>query len=219
LISSRRTRLVHDAPATEMEACARCDARKLRQHIPRSCACAEELFVSAWKCGGRHALSNGVFVFDGQTPRLLWAWGHDEVDGPHDATILENGNILLFDNGRSRGWSRVLEVDPLTRKVVWEFRARDGDSFFSLSRGSRRGCQRQHAGVQLELRASRGGQQGRPSSLGFQHPITNENGNRAVMIRLRRLWGPWIESLVGRRRNSSERAPVRFSAAGVFFER
>ena len=39
-------------------------------------------------------------------------WGGDELDWPHMPTMLENGNIMVFDNGSHRGWSRVIEVEP-----------------------------------------------------------------------------------------------------------
>jgi hypothetical protein len=46
--------------------------------------------------------------------------------GQHDPDFLPNGNILLYDNRitGSRpelGYSRVLEINPLTREIVWEY--------------------------------------------------------------------------------------------------
>jgi hypothetical protein len=68
---------------------------------------------------------------------LVWAWGADELDGPHDGQVLENGNLLVFDNGLARGWSRVLEVDPLTGEIVWEYHNReDPADFYTPSRGA-----------------------------------------------------------------------------------
>jgi hypothetical protein len=40
-------------------------------------------------------------------------------------TMLSNGRMLLFDNGTRRLYSRVLELDPVTRKITWEFRIPD----------------------------------------------------------------------------------------------
>ena len=46
-------------------------------------------------------------IVDWSEKRLLWAWGPGELSGPHDATLLPNGNVLAFDNGLGRDWSRV----------------------------------------------------------------------------------------------------------------
>jgi outer membrane protein assembly factor BamB len=46
--------------------------------------------------------------------------------------MLPNGRLLIFDNGRYRGWSRVVEIDPITMKIEWEYKA---DGFFTLSQG------------------------------------------------------------------------------------
>ena len=75
-------------------------------------------------------------VFDWKKKKLVWAWGQGELSGPHDATMLENGNILVFDNGLGRSWSRVVEVDPLRREIVWEYRAPEQDSFYTRTRGA-----------------------------------------------------------------------------------
>jgi outer membrane protein assembly factor BamB len=48
-------------------------------------------------------------------------------------TLLENGHLLVFDNGVHRDFSRVLEVNPVTEEIVWQYRAAD---FYSQWRGS-----------------------------------------------------------------------------------
>ncbi len=78
-----------------------------------------------------------VAIIDWETNRLLWAWGPGEIQGPHDATVLDNGNILIFDNGRpSRGWSQVIELDPIHKEIVWRYRAPDPKSFFTPAMGA-----------------------------------------------------------------------------------
>lgn len=79
---------------------------------------------------------DAVVLFDWSQRRAIWAWGQGELLGPHDATVLPNGHILVFDNGVGREWSRVLEVDPATKRIVWQYRAPEGESFFTASRGS-----------------------------------------------------------------------------------
>jgi len=65
--------------------------------------------------------------------KIVWHWGPGVLERPHNPTPLENGNILIFDNGWFRGWSRVVEIDPDTGEMVWEHKAR---GFYSQSRGS-----------------------------------------------------------------------------------
>lgn len=80
-----------------------------------------------------------VFIVDFKRRELVWAWGEGQLDGPHDATLLESGRILLFDNGLGRGWSRVLEVDPRTNEIAWEYKSPNPRDFYTKSKGS---CQR-----------------------------------------------------------------------------
>jgi hypothetical protein len=77
-----------------------------------------------------------VAIIDWDARRVVWAWGQGEISGPHDAVVLPSGNILVFDNGLGRGWSRVLEVDPRTRAIVWEYRAPEPQSFYTQTRGA-----------------------------------------------------------------------------------
>jgi len=61
---------------------------------------------------------------------LDFTWEDDESIGyQHDAQIMENGNLILFDNHFRRldaPWSRVIEVEldtqSWTAKIVWELR-------------------------------------------------------------------------------------------------
>lgn len=69
-------------------------------------------------------------------PTLRWYWGDGEIERPHNPTLLANGNLLIFDNGDVRGWSRVIELDPESREIVWEYHGDPKERFFSSSRGS-----------------------------------------------------------------------------------
>lgn len=62
-----------------------------------------------------------IAVFNMKTKKFVWSWGQGELDGPHDATVLPSGHILIFDNGLARGWSRIVEMDPATGKIVWQY--------------------------------------------------------------------------------------------------
>lgn len=79
-------------------------------------------------------LTNTVAIVDRATGQFVWRWGQGEVGHQHDPTPLANGNILLFDNGMHRlglPRSRVLEVAPSSKEVVWQFVGSPETSFFS----------------------------------------------------------------------------------------
>lgn len=99
--------------------------------------------------GGRKVLTalrqlDRVAVIDLDERRLVWGWGAGEIVGPHDPWLLPGGNVLLFDNGARpsdeaapplRLWSRVVEVDPRTNAIVWQYRGDPPTSFCSPTRG------------------------------------------------------------------------------------
>ena len=81
-------------------------------------------------------LLDTVGLVDKGTGQFTWKWGKDELGHQHDPTLLDNGNILIFDNG----WhaltaptpaSRVIEVDPRTNQIQWEYKTKPGWDFFS----------------------------------------------------------------------------------------
>jgi hypothetical protein len=77
-----------------------------------------------------------IAIVDLDARRVVWSWGDGELDGPHAPTLLPDGAILVFDNGRRRGWSRLLEVDPETSQIRWQWRATPPEAFHSRVRGS-----------------------------------------------------------------------------------
>ena len=77
-----------------------------------------------------------IAVFNWSENRFIWSWGRGQISGPHDAQVLENGHILLFDNGLSRGWSRAIELDPLSGEIVWTYEGEPRRSFYTIGRGS-----------------------------------------------------------------------------------
>ncbi len=88
---------------------------------------------------GRHIDTIGVI--ERPSGKVVWAWGPGHVLGPHMPTMLPNGRLLIYDNGqnasvRVRGYTRVIELDPLTGTVEWEYKADPPGSFHSPARGS-----------------------------------------------------------------------------------
>ncbi len=77
-----------------------------------------------------------VAIIDKATDRISWSLGDDVLAQQHDANMLPNGNVLIFDNGANRkhlapGFSRVIEVNPAANSIVWEYRDSPATSFFS----------------------------------------------------------------------------------------
>lgn len=94
--------------------------------------------------------TNIVFIVDKDSGDIVWQIGPEDslTIGQHDAQMIPDGlpgagNILIFDNGSDGGYpwkisvnySRVIEVDPITKQVVWEYNAFNSGnppwSFFS----------------------------------------------------------------------------------------
>jgi len=89
---------------------------------------------SNWLISFRHG--SMIFILDQDTKDVVWRAIYDQVEGnlegQHSPQMLSNGRILVFDNGRYRNFSRVIELDPVTLEVVWEYKDKD---FFTLSQG------------------------------------------------------------------------------------
>jgi len=93
---------------------------------------------------------NTIAIIDKSSGDIKWRWGQGELAHPHNPSMLDNGNILVFDNGSHRpstpafpdsmiSFSRVLEVDPRNQQIVWEYKSESRVRFFSSFIS---GCQR-----------------------------------------------------------------------------
>ncbi len=82
---------------------------------------------------------NAVAVVDMAQEKVVW-WMDGEFAWQHDAQILPNRHLLLFDNrGLNRGErkaSRILELDPTTREILWQYRGTKKLPFYSHTSGS-----------------------------------------------------------------------------------
>lgn len=129
-----------------------------------------------------------VAIFNWKTRRLIWAWGQGILSGPHDATLIDNGNILVFDNGLGRKWSRVLEINPITEEIVWHYTAKSRKEFFSLSRGA---AQRLQNGNTLITESTKGRVlEVTPAGKivwEFLNPNLSKNGKPLAIVRTRRV--------------------------------
>ena len=81
-------------------------------------------------------------VMDLDSDTIVWAL-RGSWRGQHDAKVLPNGHILMFDNQgglMKHGRSRVLEIAPDTGGIVWSFDGTDKDPLDSSE--NRGGAQR-----------------------------------------------------------------------------
>jgi hypothetical protein len=77
-----------------------------------------------------------VLVLDPRSESVMWRWGPGYLSKQHYPTLLENGDVLIFDNGVAQGRSQVVELNPTTCEIVWTYEGDPPGSFFSLSRGA-----------------------------------------------------------------------------------
>ncbi len=78
-------------------------------------------------------------VLDPVRQTIVWA-RTGEWRRQHQPTFIDGGHLLVFDNtGAGPERSRVLELDPRTGKVVWQYGGTPGADLFSKTLGS---CQR-----------------------------------------------------------------------------
>ncbi len=77
-----------------------------------------------------------VVIVDRKSGDIAWRLGPETLSHQHHPHEIANGNILIFDNGTTRrdialSFSRVIEVDRVTRKVVWEYVDSPPQNFYS----------------------------------------------------------------------------------------
>ncbi len=147
-------------------------------------------------------LQDTIGIFNWTSGKLLWAWGRGDVEGQHEASVLANGNILLFDNGMRRKWSRVIELDPLTKKIVWEYRGDPPEDFFTASRGTSQMLPNGNVLVALS-NSGAGVEITRDGDVvwRFLNPDRDEDGKRGV-IRLARYGEAFVEAILDRQRDA-----------------
>ena len=91
---------------------------------------------------GSFRQTNTICIIDKATGNIIWRWGPKELGHQHEPTMLDNGNILVFDNGAHRFcsqdldyYSRVLEVNPATHKIEWEYKDDPPFKFYAAAMG------------------------------------------------------------------------------------
>ena len=139
---------------------------------------------------------NQIAILERNTKDILWAWGEGILQWPHHPTMLDDGNILVFDNGVERQYSQIVELNPETEEIAWEYVADPPESFFSFSKGS---AQRLPNGNTL-ICDSDNGRAFEVTTAGgivweWLNPQTKD-GHRVVVYRMERLAPEMVEPLL-----------------------
>lgn len=147
---------------------------------------------------------NLVVILDKGTKEIVWSWGPGEISVQHMPRMLENGNIIIFDNGKHvRDYSRVIELDPAKKEIVWEYIADPPQSFFTAESG---GAQRLPNGNTL-ITESNNGRAFEVTQEGeivweWYHPSITDEGKRKTFYRMRRLPKDKIDKILAKEKIS-----------------
>jgi hypothetical protein len=98
-----------------------------------------EFYLVSHKTGKIEYRWGNPSAYGGGKPPQWYDDGDQKVFGSHHVTRLENGNFQIFDNGSERpegNRSRVVEMDPKTGEVVWEFKSNQPNNFYSNRQGA-----------------------------------------------------------------------------------
>lgn len=80
-----------------------------------------------------------VFILDSDLKKVLWHSPliQDEWNMFHDIQVVPGSDrLLVYDNGTpSRKFSRLIEIDPLSGKLYWEYKADPVSKFYMEKRG------------------------------------------------------------------------------------
>lgn len=101
---------------------------------------------------------SAVVIIERETGEVIWHLDSTVVAQQHCASELDNGNILIFDNGTFRNhesatYSRVIEVNRAEKSIAWEYRDPHPMTFFTPFMG---GAQRLPNGNTLITEAAFG---------------------------------------------------------------
>jgi len=81
-----------------------------------------------------------IGILDLEKQELVWSMGGGMWAKQHQPTLLRGGRMLIFDNKYIDGrQSRVIEFDPRTQQIFWQYGNKPEEQFYSGSCGS---CQR-----------------------------------------------------------------------------
>ncbi|MEQ1894462.1 MAG: PQQ-binding-like beta-propeller repeat protein [Planctomycetota bacterium] len=64
-----------------------------------------------------------VALFDLALGRCVWTSDKGRLENPHDVRRLGNGNLLVLDGLDTGGGARVIALDPLTERALWQYKS------------------------------------------------------------------------------------------------
>ena len=76
-------------------------------------------------------------IIDRETKAFKWEFCDWSFGQQHNVHMLDNGNLLFFANGADvlyggpGSGSRVIELDPGTKEIVWQYQGSPPGTFFS----------------------------------------------------------------------------------------
>jgi hypothetical protein len=93
-------------------------------------------------CNYNDSLLSFIAIVNPANFRILWYYVPEKGNQIHTPTMLENGDILMYLNASCKNnidSSSVIEINPLTKKVVWQYNEKFPNPQPRCSHGS---CQR-----------------------------------------------------------------------------
>ena len=135
---------------------------------------------------------DSIAIVDPVHGAVRWSWGAGAIEEQHDPSLLSDGHILVFDNGTTRKFSRIIEIDPQTRSIVWEYHDLGAVPFYSSWGG---GAQRLLNGDTL-ITDSDDGRVFEVTKSGetvwsYMNPDDGPGGKRATIYRMTRITDPF----------------------------
>ena len=99
-----------------------------------------------WQCRDGNILisprwQSMIWRIEYPSGKVIARYGKGKIFHQHDVQELDNGNIMCFDNGAHRSnyygppYSRVVEMDPNTGEIVWEYKDDPPWLFYSATQG------------------------------------------------------------------------------------
>jgi len=77
---------------------------------------------------------NAVAIISPDFKKIKWL-SKNEFKRQHQPLLLDNDEILVFDNRWKDGFSRVAQMNLKTKKITWQYAAKNPGEFFSATRG------------------------------------------------------------------------------------
>ena len=79
--------------------------------------------------------TSGLIAVDKKYGNVVYHIGPDVISHQHSPVELANGNILVFDNGNYRTgvstpYTRIVEINPLTKAIEWQYADTPRSSFY-----------------------------------------------------------------------------------------